>query len=340
MPSGIFDTYYYNRTIRKITTAFGSMFSNITLVKYTQDGKRELERQIVSIEHAGKEKYIERITKDPHLTRSVQIVLPTMSYVLDGIAYDPSRKQVRTQRISAGTSDAATRNLQYTSVPYNFSFSASLYTRNVEDGYQLIEQIIPMFNPDYSLNIIEDDTMGTVRSLPVILDGFNYELNYQGDMDELRMVVWDFKFTVKGNIMGRVTKTPVITMANTNFVISDTYQQGTGITVLVTQTGGSGIYKTGEYVYQGYNFGTASVYAKVVEWDPTINKLYVTEVLGDQEEHGAFKSNVAIIGRDSGANFTLNNYYIPTEIGATISFTPDPPTSNGYTPYGYIVTRT
>ena len=87
---------FYNRTIRKVVVAFGTLFNDITLQRYTLDGATKKEVFRVPLSYGSKEKYLTRITSDPNLTKSVATVVPRISFELTGMSYDTSRKQVST----------------------------------------------------------------------------------------------------------------------------------------------------------------------------------------------------------------------------------------------------
>ena len=118
----------YNRMIRKITVAFGNLFDNITLVRYNPD-ETEQERFVVPLDYATKELYVVRLQQDPHLDKKIQMALPRMSYEMNGIAYDASRKQITNMQNFAYT--GSNYISQYMPVPYNFDFSLYLYVRNI-----------------------------------------------------------------------------------------------------------------------------------------------------------------------------------------------------------------
>ena len=90
------NAHFYNRTIRKIVVAFGSMFNDILLTRYSKDGSTAHEITKVPLNYGPKEKYLVRINSDPTLTKSIATTVPRMSFNLDGMAYDTSRKQQTT----------------------------------------------------------------------------------------------------------------------------------------------------------------------------------------------------------------------------------------------------
>lgn len=209
--------HFYNRTIRKVVVAFGSMFNDIEVVRFLKDGTPK-ERFKVPLTYGPKEKYLTRITSDPSLTKSIATVVPRISFNLDGLTYDATRKQVTTLKnfgMSGGTFAS-----QYVPVPYDFTFSMSLYVRNTEDGTQILEQILPFFTPDFTVTIDFIPTMDQKYDMPVILNSVSSSIEYEGDMLNTRLVLWDLEFTAKGYIWPAVradgANGKLIRYANTN----------------------------------------------------------------------------------------------------------------------------
>ena len=193
------NAHFYNRTIRKVVVAFGTLFNDIHLVRYNKAGTTAYEKFKVPLSYGSKEKYITRITSDPNLTKSVNTVVPRISFDLTGMTYDSGRKQVTTIRnFAANTSSGI--NTQYVPVPYDFTFSLSIYVRNTEDGTQILEQILPFFTPDFTVTVDFVPSMVQKYDLPIILNSVNTSTDYEGDMMTTRLITWDLDFTVKGFI--------------------------------------------------------------------------------------------------------------------------------------------
>jgi len=132
---------FYNRTIRKVVVAFGTMFNDIVLVRYNKAGTTEYERTRVPLSYGAKEKYLTRLTSDPTLTKSINVYVPRISFDLVGLSYDSTRKFNTINRNFGVNSDTGVVSGQYAPVPYNFEFDLSIFVRNQEDGTQILEQI-------------------------------------------------------------------------------------------------------------------------------------------------------------------------------------------------------
>jgi len=314
----------YNRMIRKITVAFGNLFNNITLVRYNPD-ESEQERFVVPIDYAAKELYVQRLTFDPNLDKKVQMTLPRMSYEMNGIDYDASRKQITNIKNFA----ASGQNIisQYMPVPYNFDFSLYLYVRNIEDGNQIIEHILPFFAPDYTIKVNMIPEMGIVKEVPIILNNVRYDVTYEGDRDsDTRMVIWTLNFTVKGFIFGANSTTGLIKTSITN--IHNNLAQGNNI-VFNLNSNGLGNYQPNERVYQGLTAELFTATAQVVSWSSNNKQLIVNNAQGN------FVSNTNLVGINSGAVWSFNSYSIQPEEYANITITPNPSNANATSNYTY-----
>lgn len=321
---------FYNRSIRKIIVGFGDIFSDITLVRYNLD-LTEQERFIIPIAYASKERYVMRLEEDPDLTKKVQMGLPKLAYELNGIKYDASRKQNTNIKNFGNNPLSGGVSSQYNPVPYDFDFSVYLIVRNIEDGTQVMEHILPYFTPDYTIKINMIPELGLIKEIPVILNSTNYEVEYEGDRDEeTRKIIWTLNFTAKGYIFGSVSnnagliKTSITNIYN-NIDKSD-------IVKFKMNAGGVGTYQVEEYVYQGYSLNTAIASGKVVSWNNYT--LSLTNLQGN------FVSSANIIGASTNSNYNFNSYVITPQQLSKVVVTPNPTTANANSLYTYTTTIT
>ena len=316
---------YYDRVIRKLVIGFGNLFDNITLVRYNTDNT-EAERFIVPIAYAAKELYVQRLQGDINLDKKVQMTLPRMSFEMNGLRYDASRKQTTNLRNFNNISNAQLVT-QYVPVPYDFDFDLNIYVRNIEDGTQLIEHILPFFTPDYTIKLNLIPEMGIIKEVPIVLNNVNSEVTYEGDREsDPRMVIWTLNFTVKGFIFGASSApTGVIKTSITN--VYNDISINDQVIFNLANTGGIGHYQAGEIVYQGYNLTTATATAKVIEYTNTVSQLVLTNI------NGNFVSNQPIIGVNTNSNYTFNSYQVAPHKYVTITDTPSPNTANANSLY-------
>lgn len=305
----------YHRVIRKMVVGFGNLFNNITLVRYNPN-LTEAERMLVPIVYATKEFYVRRLEDDPDLNKKVQVTLPRMSFEMSGLSYDSSRKQNTNFKQFAQTTQGLIS--QYNPVPYNFDFDLYIYVRNIEDGTQIIEHILPYFAPDYTIKLNLIPEMGIIKDIPVVLNSTSHDIVYEGDREsETRMIIWTLSFTVKGYVFGKTTQTGQIRTSITNILNNITSDDVVQFNMANT---GIGEYQTGEIVYQGYSAEQSTASGRVVLW--TNNILHLTNIQGN------FVSDARIVGTRTNSNYLFTSYRTPAQLMSTITVVPNPTTAN------------
>lgn len=191
---------FYNQSIRKMVVAFGALFNQVKISRVESSGTKYIE---IPLAYAPKEKYKVRIASDPYLQSPMQITLPRMAFEITGFAYDPSRKRNSMQRNIVR--DSTTSGVKYTfaEVPYNIDFGLYVYTRNMDDGLQIVEQILPYFAPEFVTTINFDD-VNTKVDVPIYLNSVSSEEDYEGDFQSRRSITFTLNFTMKSYIFGNV----------------------------------------------------------------------------------------------------------------------------------------
>ena len=319
---------FYNRTIRKIVVAFGTVFNDIYLVRYTKDGVTAKETIKVPLNWGAKEKYITRLTSDPTLTKSIATTLPRISFDMTGMSYDSSRKLPTTMRnFSANT--ATSIKSQFVSVPYNFDFSLSIYVRNTEDGTQILEQILPFFTPDFSVTVDFIPSMEPKYDMPIILNSVSNEVDYEGDMMATRMIIWNLEFTAKGHIWPPIKTGKVITSSNTNIFIepNSLLEQK----VYVDFANGVGRFSDSESI----RVKDKNVYGKVAYFSNANNGILVVQSLNEYLQVGD-----VVRGDFTGATFTIKTTDKSPLVETTINTKPKPLNAEPDDEFGFSETRT
>jgi hypothetical protein len=203
---------FYHETMRKIVVSFGTLFNNIQIVRKNGAGA-VVQSMKVPLAYGPQQKFLARLNADPSLASKVAVTLPRLGFEMNGITYDPSRKLNRVQKfrkVKTSANDADKLDTQYMPVPYNINFTLYAMAKNSDDALQIVEQILPFFQPDYTLTINDMADMGIKRDVPIILNDVSYEDNYQGDFTERRAIIYTMTFTAKFYLYGPVTSTSVI----------------------------------------------------------------------------------------------------------------------------------
>ena len=203
-------TQFYHETIRKVIVSFGTMFNNISLVRKDNSGAA-IQAMKVPLAYGPREKFLVSLNEDADLTKQVAITLPRIGFEIKNLSYDPTRKLNRVQQFKK-VKGANTQQLdaQYMPVPYNLELELYIMAKQSDDALQIVEQILPYFQPDYTLTLNDMADMGIKRDVPIILNGISYEDNYQGDFTTRRALIYTLSFTAKFYLYGPVTSSQVI----------------------------------------------------------------------------------------------------------------------------------
>ena len=201
---------FYHETMRKVVVAFGTIFNNINIVRKNNSGTI-IQKMKVPLAYGPAQKFLTRLDNDPSLKNKVAVTLPRIGFEIANLAYDPVRKLNRVQKFKkVKSSDKNQLDVQYMPVPYNLDFSLYVMAKNSDDALQIVEQILPYFQPDYTITINDMADMGIKRDVPIILSSVSYEDSYQGDFAERRAIMYTMAFTAKFYLYGPVTSDKVI----------------------------------------------------------------------------------------------------------------------------------
>jgi hypothetical protein len=193
--------YFYHETLRRTIVTFGTLFNNIQ-IKKTDNSGNVVEVVNVPLAYGPTQKFLSRLRESPDdLNNPVQITLPRMSFEFNGLFYDVSRKLQTTQTFISKTSEGELRKA-YMPVPYTMQFEMSIMTKLNDDMLQIIEQIVPYFQPSHTLTVDLLDTIGEKRDIPITLEGITMEDDYEGDFSTRRALIYTLKFNAKTYLFG------------------------------------------------------------------------------------------------------------------------------------------
>ena len=203
---------YYNKSIKKLVIAFGTLFNQLYIERY--DVNDNVSNKIrVPLTYGPKEKFVRRLTADSDITSNthVQITLPIIGFEITSMLYDPNRRINKLQTMFAESESTVKK--AWAEIPYNINFGVYVFSRNIDDNLQIIEQILPNFTPEFniSLNLNELNTRVTV---PIVLNGVQTTETYEGDFQTRRNITSSFDFTSKTYLYGQIKE-------NTNDLIQD-----------------------------------------------------------------------------------------------------------------------
>ena len=217
--------HYYNEAIRKTVIAFGTLFNNIEIQKVDPQTKDVLEVEKVPLGYGPKNKFLTRLEQNPEVGRKVAIQLPRLYFEMTGINYDAARKTSPIQKYRTVVNDNGNEvRVQYVPVPYNMDFELGIIAKSQDDGLQIIEQILPYFQPNFNLTLNFIPEMDEKRDVAIILNDTNYEDDWEDDFMQRRSIIWTLNFTAKSYIYGPFNQAGIIRKATVYESVGDLNQ--------------------------------------------------------------------------------------------------------------------
>jgi len=194
-------TYFYHEIIRKTVIAFGTLFNDVYIRHHDSAGK-DIGEFKVPVSYGPRQKFLARIQQQPELNKAVQLTLPRMSFEMNSITYDPSRKSGITQTFK--TVDEGKIKKVFMPVPYNLGFELNILTKLQDDSLQIVEQILPFFQPGFTLTIDLADQIGEKRDVPMVLEDISFTDDYEGNFETRRALIYTLRFTAKTYMFGPI----------------------------------------------------------------------------------------------------------------------------------------
>ena len=195
-------TYYYHEIIRKTIIGFGTLFNDIHIRHAGEGGTNHSEIK-VPLAYGPSQKFLARIQQQADLNKAVQITMPRMSFEMTNISYDATRKSSLVQTFKA-CSDGSKAKKVFMPVSYNIGFELNILSKLNDDSLQILEQILPYFQPHFNLTIDLVDSIGEKRDIPIILESIGFQDDYEGNFDTRRALIHTLQFTAKTYLFGPV----------------------------------------------------------------------------------------------------------------------------------------
>jgi hypothetical protein len=216
--------YFYHEILRRTIVSFGSLFNNIT-IKHKNNSDEVVSVIKVPFAYGPTQKFLARLNQSPDLNKPIQITLPRMSFEFTGLTYDSTRKSTTTQTFTAkSATDGKETKKVYLPVPYNLQFEVSVMSKLNDDALQIIEQILPYFQPAYTMTVELVDEINEKRDVPVILENITMQDDYEGDFTTRRVLIYTLRFTVKTYLFGPISSASkdIIKKTTISYIAGDT----------------------------------------------------------------------------------------------------------------------
>ena len=197
-------TYFYHEIIRKTIVAFGTLFNEI-YIRHLDENDDTYSEIKVPLAYGPSQKFLSRLQQQADLNKPIQITLPRMSFEMVSLQYDSSRKTGITQTFKA--SDGQNLKKVFMPVPYNIGFELNIICKLNDDALQIVEQILPYFQPSFNITVNLVNSIGEKRDIPVVLDNISFTDDYEGDFSTRRLLIYTLTFTAKSFMFGPISET-------------------------------------------------------------------------------------------------------------------------------------
>ena len=198
-------TYFYHEILRKTVIGFGTLFNNIN-IRHKDASGTNFSVLKVPLAYGPMQKFLARIQQQPDLDREIAITLPRLSFEMQGLQYDPTRKTGIAQTFL--TKNGTNAKKVYMPVPYNVAFELSIMSKLSDDALQILEQIVPYFQPSFNITVNLIDSIGEKKDIPIVLESINYSDQYEGGFESRRTIIYTLAFTAKTYLFGPVADDP------------------------------------------------------------------------------------------------------------------------------------
>jgi len=195
---------YYHGTFRRLIVAFGTMFDGINI---TLDSGKTVR---VPVHYAQKEKFVEVLASHPDKTAPLKgISYPVLGYEIIALNYAPERNKNQMHKIRDDT-NLESGQYMYNRVPYDVMFEVYFATKQLDDSFKIAEQILPNFAPGLTIKVQDIPGLNIENNLIVDLTSASFSVEYDGEFDDVRHIMWQLSFTVKTYLYRHVDRSEVI----------------------------------------------------------------------------------------------------------------------------------
>ena len=317
----MFQGHFYHATIRKVVSVFGTLFNNISVVRKDSSGK-VVNITRVPLAYGPKQKFLARLDEQPNLDASkVAIKLPRMSFEIISLTYDASIKTNRNNLIEVISADPDQKSVVRNYAPYRMGLQLSIMAKNQDDALQCLEQILPHFQPEYTVTIKDLDSLNVKTDMPFVLTGVQMNEDYEGDFVQRRAIIYTLDFETRLRFYGPVSKRAVIKVADVQLAApgagrdnitvqvdpssateNDSYTVTTSIDFLeftntfnITVNSGVGNFTNGEIVTDSMTGATGIVTS------------FSGNVVVVENADGIFRGGDTLVGGTSGTSRSITN---------------------------------
>lgn len=213
------EQYFYKNEIRNITVALLDMFNSIKCYRYDSSGN-VVKVIDVPVKFGPAEKYyLFQVQRESG--KKYYPSFPSILVELTGITYDADRATGVTELRQFYDQALLSAHDQFWSdvqpAPYTFSFTVQVKTESMSDNSQILENILPAFNPSLHLRVKEFSFLNIERNMKVQLGDVSYDYPQEMSEEDSRYINSTMTFTVDGYMYRPVSQSHIIKYIKTNY---------------------------------------------------------------------------------------------------------------------------
>lgn len=182
--------YFFFGVLRKTLIQFLDTFNDIQVARYHPNTTTVRKYVEVPIKLWSKEKAWKWLNE-----RKDDESLPIMNVEMNSIDYASDRQTDPKFTFNTATPSAGTVTKVLSPIPYNIGLSLHIWTKYMIDADQILEQILPFFNP-YIVLKINIPELSTTYEVKVVLQSAMPEIEAEMDDEDYRVIKWTLDFLV------------------------------------------------------------------------------------------------------------------------------------------------
>ena len=179
-----------------MVSVFGSIFNDMEVVKKDGNGKI-LQLIKVPLGYAPRSKVLARLheqTSDP----KIALKLPRMSFEISSMEYDSNARVSKHKNYTKTiVGDSLQLNKLGAPAVYKVGFELNILASTQDEGLQMLEQILPMFQPEYTVTIKDIPSMDITTDTPIVLESVTLNDDYEGDLVTRRAIIYTLSFSTR-----------------------------------------------------------------------------------------------------------------------------------------------
>jgi len=241
--------YYYPKTIKNVTISLMDMFNDIVVYKYDSSGISATSYPVFLSFGPVEKEHLQRIEDHEYIASATDsngykqvepygqrywISTPRLALVMNGIAYNAERAYgvnewrewfAETVAVDGANIDEILRDYQPS--PWDINYTLYAMTDSMDYFSQIMENILPYFNPALYLRVKEFSFLNIERDLRVTMPGVVPEfVSPEISDDERRYINATMDLTVEAWMYRPFEYSKIIKVINSKYFVVDSSSPG------------------------------------------------------------------------------------------------------------------